>query len=349
MLLIWLLMFSVPCTSDSFDAEDYFLFTTFHGAILDVDNIYMYSLSGELLSENVISNAEEKKLKGLRSLRYEPTLKSVLFTNSNTEDSRIMLLNTSEASDFSCTGSGLAQYYLVSDTLVHPYGVDVGFNGNDILVSNQGDPKNPPQTIMHYIFSGYEYTASIFAEVHTPRGLLTMQLGDTRRVFVCDKGTDSVLQFDSQGQQVDGFKLAVKNPIALCALYDSAIVGSNPWILVSSNDNEKPAVYAFDAQSGGSFKIYKRRFEHSHLVHPCGIDILGDTLYALSQDTKKLLTFSLTSGQFLRILVPNLPDRPEDVIVMKRSACSKEWQQSTMKTTNKNKLKKKKKKGKDKG
>lgn len=325
--------------------SEYGLLVTFHGGPKkgSVNNIYMYSPQGDLMSSNVLNNIKETSVAGLRTLFYAPEYESIIFANSITEDSRLMALNISGTSEFACTGSGPAQYFLMDSSLKHPYGITSSPVGHGFLVSNQGDPSNPPQTIMHYTIHDNKYNASVFANVSNPRDILTMEISGAFFVFVCDKTSDSVIKYDSSGKILERFVLKAKNPIALKSYHDPST--NDPWLLVASNDAARPAIYAFDAYTGGSPMLYKGRFVHPRLRHPCGMDTLGDTLYALSQASRQLFTFSIGTASFLGIIVATLPDFPEDLKIVHLPTCAPKFVFSSRSPENME-AKTKKKKGK---
>jgi len=51
------------------------------------------------------------------------------------------------------------------------------------------------------------------------------------------------------------------------------------------------------------------------LDHPAGFIAFDDVLFVLSQNSQSIVTFNLTSGAYLSVIVDDLPDQPEQVIL----------------------------------
>lgn len=302
-------------------------FISFHGGDgkKDVNDIYRYSLDGTPLQKKIFSNGIAQNLHGLRGLLYVDTLQTLLVTNAFNQDSRIIKLDVGPQSDFACKGAGPAVDLISDGSVLHPYGIQLNPLDNSIVISNQGDPANPPQNITQYDLNGKPLATPVFTTIGDPRDLYWATFADSAFLFICDKESNRVLKFDRNGVQMK-FTAKVDNPIALHTVDPPSGEGVIPWLLVSSNAATESAVYALDFLTGGdttgSKTTYKRKYTNPSLDHPCGMATLGNTLYVLSQNTYSLLAFDLQSASLLSIVVSGLPDIPEDLMLASMPECS---------------------------
>ena len=60
----------------------------------------------------------------------------------------------------------------------------------------------------------------------------------------------------------------------------------------------------------------KLAIRHKHMAHPAGLELYGDELLVLEQKSRSLLRFDARSGRFLGVALANLPDDPEQLLVV---------------------------------
>jgi len=277
------LFFLVAILSGSFADKN--LLITFHGggssARANINNIYRYSLSGNLLSTTFVSNAQSESLRELRSMIAIPYQKILVFCNGYNKDSKIESVNV-------CGG---AASEWASEGLSHPYGIAVDRTGTYVYVSNQDND----EIVEYYVHGQYE---NFFATVNQPRGLSFASDGN---LYVASVGDDAVYGLDSSGNIVN--EMDVTHPIDVRPFGNSS--------LVVSSDDGAGFVYIFDING-----TLTGTLTHPQLGHPAGMAVDGNTLYVLAQKNFALFTFNLVTQKLINILLQNLPDIPEDITII---------------------------------
>jgi len=265
----------------SFSLQEKYIYITFHGkngSDIDVNNIYKYKLDGTFVGP-VLNNKDVELLRGMIITNEN----KLLIANSYKKDSKLMIL------DNICGGT--AKLWVKSDNLEHPYGL-VQHNDGNIYVSNQD-----LNTVVGFT-SNTNYT-SITYNIPAPRGIAITH----NKLYAASKQNNCIMIFDLISSRYIG-PIQVHIPIGVTIVNDIIYVGS-------SKDN---VVYAFDSETHKQVQVF--RTPNSALDHPAGMSVDGDILYVLGQANKQVLRFNIRTGGYLGKLIQNLPDRPENLIIV---------------------------------
>jgi len=271
------------------------IYISFHGGGKgsDVNNVWSFSLTGELLSQAVLEG--DAVAQGLRSLLLF-TDGSMLASNANKDDSRIAQYSP-------CGADGTRKYMgdFATIGLAHSYGLALGSvpQGNESVVwaSNQDTAD-----IAQFSLSGqYEGQLHQFADGEELRSLAFND--QTGVLYVADETQNAVLAYDSRAQVWNSsLSFSVTDPVGLY------LDAPRQLLYVGSNDAPS-AVFAYDVSaSAAGLGRLTQTFKDRGLSHPAGLLVVdaaagSPTLLALSQDTNTLLAFDAATGAFIRVVI----------------------------------------------
>eukprot|EP01088_Endostelium_zonatum_P017078 TRINITY_DN486_c0_g1_i1.p1 TRINITY_DN486_c0_g1~~TRINITY_DN486_c0_g1_i1.p1 ORF type:complete len:279 (+),score=70.79 TRINITY_DN486_c0_g1_i1:212-1048(+) len=255
------------------------LYVTFHGGSESgVNNIEAYSLTGTHLKSVVTNPSGLDELRGMAIFNN-----NLYFANAYKEASFVGQVPV-------CGGSYSKAF---TTNLQHPYGVAA--SSNSLYVSNQDN-----NLITQYSPGA---TNKVFAtSSKSPRGVAVAPNGN---VIFSDEKSDKVEIYSVNGYKVNEIK--IEKPIGL-------YVDSNSNTLyVGSNGKNTKQVVAYSLSGYSQVGTYT----HSSMGHPAGITSYNGQLYVLDQDNTSLIYFSVASQTYLGTLARNLPDKPEQLLLVK--------------------------------
>jgi DNA-binding beta-propeller fold protein YncE len=231
---------------------------------------------------------------------------NMVVANADSSDSKLLL----------GTECGIATVdTLSSKDLSHPYGVAAGFNPT----LTEGYPENTTviyASNQNSLVVSYYVLDETLSEVQDygifgPNGFFDKIRGTTvnpltQELILADEGVNIVYFLDANGQVSRYIK--VSNPIGTYV--------SDGILFVSSNDDDHPAVYAYNLTDSLTLVATYQTPKVMDLSHPCGISSCGDDLLILSQDNRSLLVFSKSTAKYLRTIITGFGDDPEQIIVL---------------------------------
>eukprot|EP01102_Stenamoeba_stenopodia_P018087 TRINITY_DN6590_c0_g1_i1.p1 TRINITY_DN6590_c0_g1~~TRINITY_DN6590_c0_g1_i1.p1 ORF type:complete len:396 (-),score=66.32 TRINITY_DN6590_c0_g1_i1:60-1211(-) len=307
-----------------------YLYVTFHGGTgkHDVNNVMRYTRDGCNLGY-VLGEDDAEELNELRGMALIPAADGtdyLLVSNANKNDSRIVLFGACQPDNnhreyikdlvvSSDSNQGLAHPYAIR---VHPTPKDANdyansslyaTNQNTGLITYYNLATGQPRPISSSIAaSPGSYPPGSFARVGPNSGA-------SFRGFVFDDDQSGtvwaaddvayVLQFDAMTGALKT-KLPIDSPIGV----DIFPVGDRDLLFIGSNGKQE-VVYAYDPTTLKLVMTYSSK----KVDHPAGFIAYDDVLFVLSQNTQSIVTFNLTTSEFLGVIVENLPDEPEQVIL----------------------------------
>lgn len=170
---------------------------------------------------------------------------------------------------------------------------------NTITNQNRGVPAPPPTRSTS---SKRPADAGAFILLPPQNRVRDIVYAEEGRLFIADED-QGVLEYDWNGTLRSTLPVPFPISVYFCT--------SRHSIWVSSKKDH--SVIEIDVDS----KKEKQRIRHKYLKHPTGIagDSEGERLFVLSQATKKILEFSMSSGRFVRSLVNHLRDDAERLVL----------------------------------
>lgn len=232
---------------------------------------------------------------GMQNLRGMATVGNALFVASaHSSRSKIVLAHKCNRSDSD------AKTFAV-DGLDHPYGI--GFYQGALYASNQ----NTDQVVRFWVADGLGAKAHPFAEVKNPRGLAIDRKG---RVWVAStkKGL-FIFDANKDGKLIKN--IDITHAVGVAIDHDGTGV-----IYVGSVDGKNSGIYAISPSTLEPIKKLTVPKPHK-LTHPAGLAIVDDRLLVVEQDEEVLYSFCTRTGTFKGAVLTNLPERPEQISVLK--------------------------------
>mmetsp|Transcript_1145 Transcript_1145/g.1759 ORF Transcript_1145/g.1759 Transcript_1145/m.1759 type:complete len:373 (-) Transcript_1145:158-1276(-) len=294
-------------TEDLFPKDDHLseegnwsrlLFVTIHGSKGKGNNVLVYNydkshamkhhwdLTGHALDEQAVKNLELQNLRGMKAVGD-----TLYIASAHSSTSKIIMTEKCSLKP------RLAKTFAVKG-LDHPYGIAY-FRGR-IFATNQNS-----DTVVYFNVNEARTaeTPHKFATVRDPRGLVFDRFG---RLWVAST-VDGIFVLDGKS----GKKLAhikIGHPVGLALQFNS-----NTVFVGSVKDN---CIYAIDTDRIKIKRTYTVNSPYK-LHHPAGVTIVGNRLFAIGQNVRKLFAWHVDTGKFHGPILQNLPDRPEQVAVLR--------------------------------
>lgn len=335
LILISVFLFASGATSTS-SCDGYpYLYVTVHD---EIQNVLKYSRNGCLLSESVLQSGPP--------LNKNSELRSIIIHSYNAQDALFVADSKNEISSVyiygPCDSSGQRSYIttvLSNDPdAVHPYGI--GFDAdNNIYISYQhtdnvirlkysNSLNIPVSTNSTYEFFPYQpdlptgYPNGTFYQFGKPgvhksseqgvRSVVGVYSNKTlsTEIWIANEDINSITILSENDANIIN-TINITSPIGLYYSKEYHLV------FAGSKDSTQGSLVAYDAST---YKLMKT-FAYKLLTHPAGMVTYNDILYVNEQDLNQILSFNITSENFISVIVENPPGVLESMELCIDSRC----------------------------
>eukprot|EP00928_Gymnodinium_smaydae_P031001 TRINITY_DN2289_c0_g1_i2.p1 TRINITY_DN2289_c0_g1~~TRINITY_DN2289_c0_g1_i2.p1 ORF type:complete len:365 (-),score=57.79 TRINITY_DN2289_c0_g1_i2:295-1365(-) len=303
---------------------------TFHGgeAKHDVNEVYVYDLASGKRSEVLMKhqNSVEGNARNLRGLEWNPHTRKLYVAQAYKHDGCVYTLDLSD-------GKPRAGRLIQQGDQQHTYGLALLNQRRWLLTSNQNtgdvslyDAGDGTLLVSSYITLTYDDAS--------PRGIAVDE--ERRLLFLAERFARKVscwsLDYNDYSKPPQKlFEIDVDRPIGVT--YDN----KSRRLFVSSYARHKKhaSVRRFHVSSTEHPPRFEAEYKppHGKLGHPTSSRIVylgtrnenvfggegGAVVLVLGQEDRALYAFDAASTQYLGTIVSNLPDHPEDLLVLPTS------------------------------
>lgn len=305
-----------------------YLYVTVHD---EVKNVIKYSRNGCLISDSVLKDGPLNKHSELRSIvihSFNGSDGALYVSDSYIDISAVYVYSP-------CDTLGQRSYVatvLASDPeAVHSYGI--GFDDDDNIYISYQDTDNVLRLKYSNVsdtFQSYPYQSPLppgyangtFYQFGQPgvhksseqgvRSVIGVYNNNTNStdIWIANEDINEITIVSSEGAVLIE-TINITSPIGL---YFSK---SDNLVFACGKGSKKASVLAFDAST---YKLEKT-FLYSNLTHPAGLVSYGDVLFVNEQDLNQILSFNITTEEFISVVVATPPGSLEQLALCVDSQC----------------------------
>jgi len=268
----------------SVEAKHFFLIS-FHGGSRN-GSIVRYKEDGSFDSE-FFTKDDRKGYAHPRGLLWLESKKELLVLDDHATHGYVVQFNCT-----SCAAHGSVKSEFQDNKLmVHPFALTVSAKQDEYFVTQQNGG-----TVIS-VKSDLKTGNLVSDKTPDPRGIA---LGSDGFLYVAPKAGYIYILHPDTGKIYGS--IAADVPISVLAYKDYIIYGTK----------KRSEIYFWDTKKGkASFTL-----ESSDLKHVAGLSVHNDTLFALSWEYKKLLSFDIEKQKYNGVIINKLPDYPEGLAIV---------------------------------